>query len=138
MDSKVQTKSAPTLVGCVPQNHRSVKSSDPGRLCACSFPELCFEDIGQKDSQNAFRPGKPNQKMADSRVDSRRWGIFMNYSGCFPWKNEENSQKPVPFHENTSFFCVNSPCFSKENTPNSPKYPIFANRLANRPIFGLS
>ena len=42
------------------------------------------------------RPGKPNQRRADSQAGSRSWGVFVN-SECFAWKNKANSQKSVPF-----------------------------------------
>ena len=38
-------------------------------------------------------------------------------------------------HKNLGY--VNSPCFSRQNTPISEKYLIFKNRLTNRPVFGL-
>ena len=59
----------------------------------------------------------------------------------------QNGPIREPIRENGVFFLirgvffvgfVNSPCFSRENIPNSEKYPIvFANWLANWPMVGL-
>ena len=82
------------------------------------------------------RPGKPNQRKADSQAGSRIWGVFVNLA-CF-LENKETSQKSAQF-ANLRCFCEVSLFFfsRKKNTPNSRKHPKFANRLANRPFFGL-
>ena len=58
--------------------------------------------------------------------------------GVFPEKNNDNSQKSVEFANLGANLgvSVNLLC-SRTNTPNSEKHPVFANRVANRPLFGL-
>ena len=40
------------------------------------------------------RPGKANQRKANSQAGSQVWGVLVN-SECFSWKNKENSQTSV-------------------------------------------
>ena len=53
--------------------------------------------------------GKRNQKMAASRVSSRKWGAFSIWGGgVVSWKHKENLQPPPPFVKFPAF--VVSPC----------------------------
>ena len=67
-----------------------------------------------------IRPGKPNQKKADSRVGLRTWRTFLNLE-CFPGKqgNLQNSMISWKF-----WIFATSPCLSSKNTPNSKNSPF--------------
>ena len=74
------------------------------------------------------RPGKPNQRKADSQAGSRI---------CPPPPGKTRSIHKNPPNSRTALIFVNSPCFCGKSTPNSRKHPNIMNRLANRPFFGL-
>ena len=57
-------------------------------------------------------------------------------SECFFLEKQREFTKENPNSRIAPIF-VNYRCLSRKNTPNSRKQPKFANRLANRPFFGL-
>ena len=80
----------------------------------------------------------PANQTRKGRFASRftKIGSFLN-SGPFPGKTR-TSQKSVPFVLWLFSLQILSSCFRRENTPNSEKYTIFANQLANGPFFWLA
>ena len=85
------------------------------------------------------RPSKPNQRKADSQARFANLGCFCEF-GVFLLKKKARRirKNKNQIRARTALIFVNSPFFFRgKNTPSSQKHPKFANRLANRPFFGL-
>ena len=95
---------------------------------------LCDED---EDLHVGVVPAYQTKKKADSQAGSRREGDFLNPE-CFPLKNKEKSQTSAIFTK--LFFYMSSPRFSRKPPPpqfrRTPRVPLLANWLANRPFVG--
>ena len=120
--------------------HRIPNSTDQAESAATTQPGSPVKAPGQPRQKRwttsncrlrTIRSRSANQTKADSRVSSRKRGIFLN-SGWLHRKNKETSQKSVQF-ANLEGFCELSLFFEEKHSKLSEKHPFFANWLANQP-----